>query len=167
MENIRKTIEYTPSSIHLMDRQGDALARFIQYKNQHLEGEDFFILQNFICPDWLVHVLNVDNPDPSKFFYERYDDRCAYQGGKDLTGLTIEEIRDPVYLVDSLELYCAVRASGKPRFTKETVSIEPVRSFLRYVVPFTYSDDDKRMLVCCRYQDIESENHFPNKSMSA
>ena len=152
---MRQSIDYTPSSIHIMDQQGSALVRFVAYKNYDLESEDLFILQNFISPDWLVHILNVESCDTAQFYFERYDERSLFDENNDLTGLSIGEMESPIYTPSNLASFEVIRSTSTHRFSLETISDAPSRSLLRYVLPLMQDGRVTKVLITSRYQTIE------------
>ncbi len=153
---MRETIDYLPSSIHVIEPQGDSLARFIRYKHHHLGAEELFNIQNFICPDWLIHILDVSAANPEGFLIERYDDRCLFDGGRDITGITVEQMNAPHGNQGNLERYSSVKRFGRPSLTLESITDDPERSYHRYLSPMISENGAKKILVACRYQMIES-----------
>jgi len=160
---MRKSIDYTSSSIHLMDRQGSALVRFIAYKQLQLDCDDLFTLQNFISPDWLVHILNVESDESDRFYFERYDERSLYGDGVDLTSYTIAEMNDSTFTNGILSVVARAQSTGKPQFSLETICGSQNRSYLRYAVPLIEDGRIRQILFTCRYQEIEGKDPAVNR----
>jgi len=160
---MRKSIDYTPSSIHLMDRQGSALVRFVAYKQSCLDCNDIFILQNFISPDWLLHLLNVESEETGEIYFERYDERCLYGDGVDLNGYTIAEMNDPVFTAGILRVIARAKSTRKPHFSLEAISGSHSRSYLRYAVPLIEDGKIRQILFTCRYQEIGGKDPSVNR----
>ncbi|MEH6402942.1 MAG: hypothetical protein V7750_06170 [Sneathiella sp.] len=160
---MRKSIDYTPSSIHLMDRQGSALVRFIAYKQSHLDCNDLFILQNFISPDWLVHILNVESDDSAGFYFERYDERCLYGDGVDLNGYTLSEMNDPTFTAGILNVIAKTKLTGKSHFSLESITGPQNRTYLRYATPLKENGHIREILFTCRYQEIDGKDPAVNR----
>ncbi len=163
---MRTTLDYLPSSIHGVDSQGDSLARFVRYKEYNLDAEDLFIIQNFISPDWLIHTMITESDDPKGFVIDRYDNRCLYDGGRDITGMAIGDAHDPQYIEGSLQKFVSVRDRGAISLTKETIALNPNRVYMRYMTPMVTWDGQVKILIACRYQEIEKQSVENSQDLS-
>ncbi len=151
---MRETIDYLPSSIHMLDPQGDALARYIRFKHLMIGAEELLAIQNFVCPDWLIHVLDAECANPEGFVFDLYDRRCLFDGGRDITGLCVGELGVPGYNDGNLERYELVKRFGRPCLTHETLLANPERSYYRYISPMISEGGVQKMLIASRYQKI-------------
>lgn len=158
---VRNSVEYIPSSMRQIDSQGDALMRYIAFKGHVLSEEDLFLLQNFICPDWLIHTVLTDAENPEHFLIDRYDERCLYDNKRNMTGVRMGEF-EPEYIGASLPRYLRAKTEKKIILTHDTVLTRPTRSYLRFIFPYLSTDGEEKLLLTCRYtsvrEDVENLN---------
>ncbi|MCG8491059.1 MAG: hypothetical protein MI743_05555 [Sneathiellales bacterium] len=153
---MRNSVEYIPSSMKQIDSQGDALMRYIAFKGHVLSEEDLFLLQNFICPDWLIHTMLTDAENPEHYVMDRYDERCLYDNRRDMTGLRMNEF-EPDYICTSLPRYLRAKTEKRIILTHDTVLTRPSRSYLRFIFPYLSTDGEEKLLLSCRYTSIQED----------
>ncbi|MCG8491481.1 MAG: hypothetical protein MI743_07695 [Sneathiellales bacterium] len=155
----RVSTQLPAGAIHILDPQGDALTRYVELKNFKLTADDLNKLQTEICPDWLLHIVNVETENPEGFFFERYDQRCLFNGGRDLTNETMFAAGgDTGYLAGVLDTYNSVRSHKIEKLTREVVLSETPRVFLRHTIPLISKGNVKQILICSRYEDTVSNS---------
>jgi len=155
----RVSTQLPAGAIHILDAQGDALTRYVELKNFKLTAEDLNRLQTEICPDWLLHIVNVETENPDGFYFERYDQRCLFNGGRDLTNETMSAAGgDTGYLAGVLDTYNTVRSNRIEKLTREVVLSETPRVFLRHAIPLISKGNVKQILICSRYENSVSDS---------
>lgn len=154
----RVSTQLPAGAIHILDPQGDALTRYVELKNFKLTAEDLNKLQTEICPDWLLHIVNVETENPEGFYFERYDQRCLFNSGRDLTNQTMHSSGEPGYLEGVLDTYSTIRKNNIEKLTREVVLSDTPRIFLRHAIPLVSKGNVKQILICSRYQDVVSDS---------
>ncbi|GEM_PF-2776040 len=154
MTPVRQTTKFPPGSVHILDSQGDSLARWLHFKNYKLNAGDVFELETTICPDWMWHVVDVTADDPDHYFFKRYDRRCLLENGMDLNGARLIDLPNVDYVVNLREVYRAVKEDHKDRCSLETILSGTPRSFLRIVNHLEFEGSSNQLLIATRYQDV-------------
>ncbi|MEH6476680.1 MAG: hypothetical protein V7727_13390, partial [Sneathiella sp.] len=101
----RLTTSYVSGSIHLLDSQGDALTRLLNFKDNSLTAADLFALKDHVCPQWLWHVVDAEPESPNEFHFTHFDNRCMFEGGKNYAGLRLGDFKDVEYSANLKEVY--------------------------------------------------------------
>lgn len=130
--------------------------RYVAFKGHVLSEEDLFLLQNFICPDWLVHTMQVEADSPEYYFIDRYDDRCLFEARRDMTGVRMGEY-DPEYIGTSLPRYLSAKIEKRIILTHDTVQSRPSRSYLRFIFPYLTIGGEEKLLLTCRYTSVRED----------
>lgn len=167
MTPTRLTTTYVSGSMHLMDSQGDALARWLNFKNSSLTSQDLHDLKSYVCPEWLWHVVDASEENPNAFKFEHFDTRCAFEGGKNYAGMHLGEFDDIEYAANLKEVYSVVKTNQLDKFTSETILGDSPRSFLRCVFPLEFEGRSNQLLIACRYQDAPRTPYIVSEKRTA
>lgn len=139
----------------LEPRQFGPAARYLAARDREEGAAETAAVLKALAPQCAVHVFVADGRAPERWFAEIWDSSTGYLGGRDLTGIRVEENPDPLYVEAMVADYRAAVRSGEPAFSavERRPAADSPRSFLRFIQSLPELDGPAKFVILSSPQE--------------